>query len=141
MTKERLIYILKNLVKYNDCITRPLKNVWDFNERQRKYNWIVLDNYMEKKDQVLAVLQKLGFQEGRREGEIQYYWRYFKHLNLTVRFGIGEIYDNYYDCISCYATYNIIEGKVKQRSPRPGDVFYENGIMKVMTKNGVWTGD
>jgi len=139
MTKERLIYILQNLKRYNDCMTTPLKNVEEFKKMQRKYNWIVLNNYKEKRNQVIAVLQKLGFQkEGGTQGT---YWRYFKHLNLTVRFQIGESINNYYDCISCYANYQIFEGEVEQITLRPGDVFYENGIMKRMTRNGVWTGD
>lgn len=139
MNKERLIYILENLAKYNDCMATPLKNIKDFKKMQRKYNWIVLDNYMEKRNQVIAVLQKLGFQQ--EKGTSGTYWRYFEHLNLTVRFNIWESYNKYYDCTACYASYTIFDGWVEQKTLRPGDVFYENGIMKTMTRNGVWTGD
>lgn len=139
ITEERLKEILDNLKRYDDCWTKPTKNLKTFKEMQRKYNWIVLDDYKEKKDQVIHILERLGFKP--EIGRQDIYWRYFPHLDLTVNFTLGEWYNNSYNCIACRASYQMIKGKVEQRSPRVGDRYYENGIMKTVTRAGVWTGD
>lgn len=130
--------ILEYCKKFSKMATKPEKHIEAYHKNAKKQGWIPEENIITTKEKVVKLVEKAGFE---REIGTNNWWLYDEKENVTYKVTIGIWLNGYYDNAFGVFDYGKLEGEHEQYTHRIGDVWFENGQWKSLTRYGVYTGD
>lgn len=135
MTVEEILEYCK---KFGKMASKPEKHVQTFYEKANEKGWVHHENISTAKEKIIKLIEKAGF---KKENGINCWWLYDEHENVTYKVTVGIWFNDYYDNAFGQFDYYKMEGKENQHTRRIGEVWFEDGQWKSLTRYGVYTGD